>query len=132
MVEQKKINLHGIVGTFDSPTDLSPQTRVAFGGYFKEDPEAGTVYGELIDVYGSSVIEGELTEGEFTFLKTYVDQRGYGQRPPIAYNLKRHEGVWAGTYSGSDVVSGETECQTNLVNEDAYPIVAVSTQKPLK
>jgi hypothetical protein len=118
-IVKRDVKMYSLTGWYLDPTISKPPTAMAFGGYFRHDPEFGAlVDGQLIDVYGPSSIEGTMNEKELEFDKTY-DHRNYA----IYYSFKKQNGIWVGKWR-SPQIKGEhgTKAITNLIEDDAFHI----------
>ena len=109
--------IHSIVGWLEQVN--MGYSAIAFGGYFKLGgaPE-GALDGQLIDLWGPSVIKGEMNQRELSFRKVY-DRR----TDVISYTFKMENGIWVGEYSGSATGRGVAHCITTKVIEDAFQVI---------
>ena len=89
----------------------------AFSGHFSAHPR-GNCYGQMLDAYGPSTLEGALTEDRFSFVKTYL-RTGNN----VWYNYqKSRRGIWVGTYDGDHVSPGTTRCILTELEESLFSL----------
>ena len=115
-IRKRDSHLYGITGWISQPAN--EVECAAFGGYFRYDVKDELVVdGQLIDMWGSSSIEGEMTDDRLEFSKKY-DQR----KDVVNYRFKKQGGIWIGEYSGVGTEKGPAQCTTFLAEIDAFQI----------
>lgn len=102
--------LYSITGLFyeDFP-GTSP-----WGGYFIRGFEYDSdnqIVGKLIDLGGSSRVEGILEKDSLEFIKKY-EQCNHEKIFDYKFSLK--DGIWKGEFSSPDGYRGRSICKTNL------------------
>jgi len=81
------------------------------GGYFIKDIKLkNQISGRLIDLYGSSKLEGILGKDKLEFRKQYEQ---CNNEQLFEYNFILKNGIWLGEYSSRDGYSGRSICKTN-------------------
>ncbi len=115
-VKKRDAKLYGIAGWLSQLPDVE---CAAFGGYFRYDVlDRVLVDGQLIDLWGSSSIEGTMTENELRFTKMYEHRSD-----PISYRFRMQNGIWVGEYNGPETGRGRAQCKTFVAEEDAFSIL---------
>lgn len=119
-VEKRDAKLIGITGWYSQTVENNGIAgSFAFGGYFRYDVlDELVVDGQLVDVWGSSAIEGRMDEKKLEFVKVYN-----GMAYPIWYKFEKQNGIWVGGYESPVVGSGRSNCRTFISDEDAFEIV---------
>jgi hypothetical protein len=112
------IKLFGINGYFVDSTITENPIAVAFGGYFLWDKGSQRITnGQLIDIYGSSTISGEMDNETLIFNKKYP-------KMSIPYHFKKQNGFWVGEYEHPKLKRVEpAKSITNLVEKDDFIII---------
>lgn len=110
-METTKSDVYGISGMF-----IEGHTRGKaqfFGGFFATRPAGDTteISGGLVDIYGTSDIEGQLHDAELQFMKLYRRRND-----SIEYRFKKKDnGLWVGEYAGSSAIGkGYAVAKTHL------------------
>jgi len=141
--EDPKHSIYGIVGTYENPpidaavndTPNANYNKVAFGGVFKTKiAEEGSQYpldlrGQIIDMWGAAKIEGNMSDSELKFTKTYT---GDTSKPPLEYTLSRKEDNLEGSYSSEEfpeMLNGQANGQLFLYTDEASEILVGPIQR---
>lgn len=137
----KKMLLYGITGWMSSwYVEGGAEIAIAFGGYFKMDPEDSTLEGELIDIWGNAIIEGNLRleKDQLYFIKTYRERYGSAARYPVEHLFRKRGDLWIGefVFDHNDHFinkGGKAEAILTEFHNDAFGIVKgpLDWHKPL-
>ena len=125
-IPRREVQLYSISGWFTDTTLRLEPSAVAFGGYFRYDPQDNVLTdGQLIDIWGSSTIEGRMIERVLMFYKKY-DQ----SQLPIGYVFNKEGDLWVGEYS-HPMLKGNypAKALTTLIEPDAFDIVCGKLHK---
>jgi hypothetical protein len=134
---RKVIHLYGIAGWYldnvgGRDSDLH---AVSFGGYFKYEPATGNLgCGQIIDMWGTSTIEGKMDAENLEFTKIYDNHKnisGIWGDIGFKYQFKKINGIWAGEYHVADRKNfwanencPKVKAVTTPLEVDAYNIIA--------
>ena len=120
-IKKRDTQLYNISGLVFQPEHAI--TSFVFSGYFRYDPNTNLLFdGELIDLYGTSVIKGRMKKNYLSFEKRYNHRQS-----TIDYHFQKENGIWKGTFRGPFVVArGESKCITKLMLEDASQVFSGS------
>ncbi|MBP6882556.1 MAG: hypothetical protein KBC15_03310 [Candidatus Levybacteria bacterium] len=132
VAERPSIDLYLIGGSYTNQ-DVSldgdgHDVQVAFGGYFKTRPsaegEGASLKGQIIDMWGPAVIEGQMSDERLDFVKRYVDSAGNTTRDEVGYQLRPNGESHLGTYTiHEDLYKGSVIAKVTRVSEDAYDML---------
>ncbi|MBI3334700.1 hypothetical protein HYZ97_04385 [Candidatus Pacearchaeota archaeon] len=120
-LEKRDSELWSITGWFEQIQNDIPAT--AFGGYFRLDLELNEiVQGQMIDVWGPSIIKGEMSDREMQFKKRYEFREDI-----IEYKFKKQGYLWVGGYQGNiGVGEGKAQCVAAKIADDAFQVICGS------
>ena len=125
-VIKRHCQLYGIIGWFEEPT--AKHSATAFGGYFRLDVETKLIAnGQLIDVFGESIIYGSMTDKTLAFEKVY--ENVMYRKTPINYVFEKVGDGWEGKFEASKITKGIAKCLTTLIEDDAFQIICGSLQE---
>lgn len=120
-------DIYGIAGWLESRYPDVPDflggvfpVKIAFGGYFQENPRTGLMEGELVNLHGKSQIRGRLRIDSLTFTQTYHEGVSKGDMAEFHYK-KEKDGSWSGNYhlrsKWGEIRRGLSNCALTFVCE---------------
>ncbi|RLC37567.1 hypothetical protein DRH29_01725 [candidate division Kazan bacterium] len=120
------VTIYAITGWMSQSWDGRDDFAVAFGGYFKLLEKEGALKGQIVDQWGTAIINGTLKGDTLLFDKHYDFLATPITYPLIiSFNLtKEADGHWRGTYqmSGGLHGNGTVECIVEAAIPNAFGV----------